>query len=209
MINDADDLFLAEALAQLNVFCRDLDALCRTIEPVSKNFDTYGHDIRNLLIIACTEVEAHWKGVLRANGRDDRSTNGYVLLQKAMRLGDYKLRYRKYPRLPAFSPFQDWGTGPSPTTDLQWYDAYNHVKHDRELEFDRATLKQVFNAVAACAIMLVAQFGYGGLGYRAGVGVGLLSDLVITQSPEWSLEDRYIDYADPPGSLSTAVNYPF
>ena len=27
-----------------------------------------GYDIRNLLILACTEVESHWSAVLKANG---------------------------------------------------------------------------------------------------------------------------------------------
>ena len=39
------------------------------------------------------------------------------------------------------------------------YAAYNEVKHDREVNFKRATLRHAIEAVAACVVMLAAQFG--------------------------------------------------
>lgn len=39
----------------------------KVIEPDAANVQAYGHEIRNLLLLACMEVEAEWAAVLRAN----------------------------------------------------------------------------------------------------------------------------------------------
>jgi hypothetical protein len=44
---------------QLTALTRQLDRICQTVHPTRDTFATYGHDIRNLLILACTEVESH------------------------------------------------------------------------------------------------------------------------------------------------------
>lgn len=152
---------LATMRAQLVSFMRLLDDICQTVHPSTATFDTYGHSIRNLLILACTEVESHWRGVLLANGceRDRFTTHDYVKLAKPMRLGDYGIRLPYYPGLDPFRPFNGWAEGSKPSQGLRWYDAYNKVKHDRDGEFHRAKLVHVFDAVVACAVMLIAQFG--------------------------------------------------
>ena len=152
---------IAIARSQLIALIRRLDRICQTVHPVMRTFGTFGHDIRNLLIIACTEVEAHWRGVLVANGlkRDRYTTNEYVSLMPAMKLDEYAVTFPCYPWLDAIYPFRDWGSSGKPTQDLKWYEAYNAVKHDRETEFERATLRHVFEAVSACFVMVAAQFG--------------------------------------------------
>ena len=164
------DNVVAIARGQLTTLTRQLDRICLTVQPDQQNYGTYGHDIRNLLILACTEVESHWRGVLVANGvkKERFNTHDYVALQPAMRLGEYAVAFPQHPWLAPLSPFQGWGSSNRPTADLQWYDAYNAVKHDREENFSRATLRHAFEAVTACAIMMVAQFGYhGGLGQQS------------------------------------------
>lgn len=47
---------------------RDLQGVLKTLEPDPHNDKAYGHQIRNLLILACTEVEQLLKQVLRDNG---------------------------------------------------------------------------------------------------------------------------------------------
>jgi hypothetical protein len=59
---------IAIARGQLVALAGQLGRICQTVHPEPGTFKTYGHDIRNLLILACTEVEAHWRGVLEANG---------------------------------------------------------------------------------------------------------------------------------------------
>jgi hypothetical protein len=78
---------LAMMRGQLASLTNKLIEICRTVHPAEATFHVYGHEICNLLILACTEVEVHWRGVLEANGRSGRfNTNTYVALQKAMKL---------------------------------------------------------------------------------------------------------------------------
>lgn len=199
---------MAIARGQLTALTRQLDRICQAVHPTQATFAAFGHDIRNLLILACTEVESHWRGVLAANGmtRDRFSTNGYVMLCPAMRLDAYAVTFPNYPWLAPISPFAGWGTTGKPSQELGWYDAYNAVKHNREFEFKRGTLEHVFAAVTACAVMMVAQFGIpAGLGQRS----ELRAFFNVSAAPSWPLSDVYIyPYGEGPGDW-TSVPYPF
>src|SRR6202000_970508 len=59
---------IAMTRGQLTVLVRRLDEVCQTVHPEEPNLRAYGHEIRNLLMLACTEVESQWRGVLLANG---------------------------------------------------------------------------------------------------------------------------------------------
>ena len=85
--------------------------------------DTYGHEIRNLLILACTEIEAHWRGILNANRvkKDRYTTVDYVSLLDAMRLDKFSVNFPRYPWLRSRRPFEGW-TSAAPTQSLRWYD---------------------------------------------------------------------------------------
>jgi hypothetical protein len=198
----------AIALSQLNVFTRQLDRICQTVHPTPQTFGAYGHDIRNLLIIACTEVESYWRGVLVANGvkRDRYSTNDYVALLKPMRLDEYELKFVNYPWLPPIRPFLGWGSTGKPTQDLKWYDAYNAVKHDRESHFERATLQSTFEAVCACVVMMAAQFGlHEGFGHHSDVA----SFFRVSAQPTWDLTEMYIYPYDGFATGWSSVTFPF
>jgi hypothetical protein len=78
-------------------------------------------------------------------------------------------------------------------------DAYHGVKHNREGEFERGTLRYAFEAVSACIALLVAQFGPTALNVE-------LSSLVGLSSPDWPVSDMYLS-----GLASTdwtPVNHP-
>jgi len=158
-INDAHAI--AMSLGQLNVLTRQLAEICQTVHPANNTLETYGHSIRNLLILACTEVEAHWRGILIANDIKQKryTTATYVQILAAMRLDEYSLGYPYYPWLNTRGPFHGWNSI-TPTESLSWYDAYNAVKHDREGSFYRATLGHAFDAVGACVILMLAQYGH-------------------------------------------------
>jgi hypothetical protein len=51
---------IASLRGQLAALIRRLQGVCENIHPCEDNFDAYGHEIRNLLILACTEVEMHF-----------------------------------------------------------------------------------------------------------------------------------------------------
>lgn len=176
---------------QLIVLMRQLVRVTQTIYPCSENFDAYGHDIRNLLILACTEVEAHWRGVLVENGAQTKqfTTKDYVKLVNPMKLREYAVSFPNYPWLEPIRPFERWATGGSPTQELPWYRAYNVVKHDRESSFAESKFICAFQAVTACAVMMCAQFG-------AAEGFGRDSELryffSLAQVPKWHPSEVYI-----------------
>lgn len=204
--------FIAMALGQLTVLARQLNDICQVVHPSEKTFNTYGHSIRNLLILACTEVEAHWRGILVANDyrKSTYSTNDYVMLLKAMKLDDYSITFPSFPWLEPIRPFRMWNVS-KPTASLKWYDSYNAVKHNREGEFERATLENAFEAVAACAIMLIAQFGLHFVGWHSSESSVFFN---FSELPEWTPAQVYAHpYEKPSGTdfadLFEPVAYPF
>lgn len=182
---------VAHMQGQLESLVGRLKDICQTVLPTESNFPAYGHEIRNLLILACTEVESHWRSILLANGYPEKSsyhTGDYVKLSGLMRLDEYSVLFSRYPWLPKQSPFKDWGKTECTTKDIPWYDAYNAVKHAREENFDRATLEHCLQAVAACAIMNCAQAG-------RTVGLGNTGELKyffeFSQYPDWPPSEVY------------------
>ena len=150
------------SLEQLESLFRNLGELFRVSHPAPDNLNSYGSAIRDLLILACTEVEAQWKAIAIENHLPPIlkhfNTKDYVKLLPAMKLNEYGISLLRYPGNPFVFPFNNWNPA-DPTQSLDWYNAYNQVKHDREAHFKEATLGRAIYAVAACLVLLAAQFG--------------------------------------------------
>ena len=178
--------YVASARSQLTSLTRKLETICQTVQPSEKNLDVYGHEIRNLLILAATEAEMHWRGILTANGRlvPQFNSNEYVKLIEPLKLPDYAITFHDFPGLQPIRPFSRW-TKTDPTNTLGWYKAYNGVKHNREGEFERGTLRHAFEAVSACIALQVAQFGPTALNSE-------LLSLVDPKPPDWAIGEMYL-----------------
>lgn len=194
-----------------------LERLFRVIEPSESNGGVYGHEIRQLLILACTEVENLLKRVLVSNGypspKDDRwTTRDYVKVQGPLRLSWYSSELARYPDYPAVHPFHGWDIE-KPTTSLNWYEVYNKTKHDRGESLKLATFCHAVTAVAAVHVLLTAQFGFGLLENHVGrfvMGTASGSSRVFKNlnAPPIPLEEQYIPWVD--GGLGwQPKNYPF
>ena len=163
--------------------------LMNYIEPDRAHDEVCSHEVRQLLLLACMEVESAWRSVLVANGadKDARLTRwDYVRLGPAMRLGDWLVRLSAHPEYGAVAPFRDW-TPRTPT--LGWYDAYNDTKHDREGALQRATFGDLVNAMAAVFVMTVAQFGRDHLDEGAEMHA---DEFHVEGSPTFGLDELYI-----------------
>ncbi len=146
---------------------RRMNDLFRYVEPrTAANFNAFGHEPRNLLLLACTAVESGWRGVLRANGYKRRDPKGktvkmwnaqqdYIHCYSLLRLGDWSVSIAGRSGMRMMSPFLGW-TSAKP---LPWYQAYNAAKHDLEGSLRLATVGACVEACAAVAIMIWAQFG--------------------------------------------------
>lgn len=182
--------FLSTGTAAASLF-RSLERVFHSIHPTRASSWTYGQELRQLLILACTEVESAWKGILRANGYpgDRLDTKDYVKLRDPLKLPAWTLRLTFYPEYPTLRPFDGWESD-RPTKSLPWYDAYNTVKHDGEDKLTQATLANLISACAALLILAVAQFGYEPwLDTLPGpFAQGLFT---LAEGPSWDAGERY------------------
>jgi hypothetical protein len=193
----------------VDVLIERMDHLFRVIEPDTANTNAYGHEIRNLLLLASMEVEAAWAAVLRANNYPNANrkwtTTDYIKLLNPLHLSEYELKLTSYPKVPPLTPFATWATS-QPTQSLAWYHAYNQTKHDREQAFAAATLKHAINAVAAAVILFYAQFGQTYYEYELDEPKMRFRQFHVTRWPVFPQEEWYLIQAE---SVSwTPTNYP-
>jgi hypothetical protein len=134
--------------------------LFRFIEPSNKNSLSFGHKIRELLIVTCTEIEYLFLNFLRDNGckKNRYTTKDFIVALPLLQLNDYSVSLRMFPDYEELAPFKNWSEN-SPTQSLQWYDAYNKTKHDRGNNFSLANLHNLLLATSAIHIVLEAQYG--------------------------------------------------
>jgi hypothetical protein len=145
----------------LRILIEKLDEIFLFIEPDSNGLRAYGHKLRELLILACTEIENQWVTLFKNNGitPSGRSftTQDYVKLLPLTAYDNYEVIFKNYNSV-NFAPFVGWNSL-SPTQSLSWYDAYNKVKHDCHHSFSLATLENVLYAISACIIVYSVKFG--------------------------------------------------
>lgn len=184
------------------VLFRRLAQVFEYIEPRgANNLKTYGHETRNLLLLACNEAESAWTAILRENGypkgKASWNVSDYQKLAAPMRLPEWTVELVGHPHVKAITPFASWSSSPA----LEWYRDYNKVKHDRESEFKRATLVACVTALAGVFVMVTAQFGTWAL---AGAGMrpeelqsynleerAAVDTFRIVKAPAWSLGEHY------------------
>lgn len=145
----------------LRLLIQKLDEIFLYIEPDLLSLKTYSHKTRELLILACTEVENFWQYyMVQANKKPigrNYTTKDYVKLLEKLHLKDYEFTLKTYSNIPSIIPFENWNLT-APTASLPWYDAYNKTKHDRDNNFSEATLLNCINAVVANLVMYCVKF---------------------------------------------------
>jgi len=136
----------------------DLKRLFEYVEPDDRNLKAFSTRLYELLLRASTEFEASCKAILLDNGYSGLSRlnmNDYRKIEGATHLSRYKLRLTVWAGSPReIQPLEQWSSG----NPLQWYQAYNDVKHNRIADFHKANLENAVDAVASLFIVLFAQF---------------------------------------------------
>jgi hypothetical protein len=193
------------AIEQMESLMAYLQSLFEVIHPSSANLNAFGSRIRNVLILASTEVEAQWHGVLKANHVDPQgryyNTKDYIRLLELLKLGAYEICLSRYPDLGSIAPFASWRQM-SPTKSLDWYDSYNMTKHDRESQLPAAQLRHAIAAVAALPVLAAAQFGVSALKQHE-----VKSMFRFVKLPTWSFSESY--YYPLEGESWQAIPYAF
>lgn len=149
----------ARAKRELKILIERLHEILMYIEPAESCLKVYGHKIRELLILACTECESLWADYIRLAGNTNQrlTTADYVKLKEKLFLSEYIVNFINHPIKLEFQPFSGWNKD-RPTESLPWYDGYNKTKHNKTGYFSEATLESCINAIAANIIMFCVRY---------------------------------------------------
>lgn len=94
----------------LRLLINKLDDIFLYIEPSPTSLHVYSHKTRELLILACTEVENFWQYYVDKCSLEGRSrrftTNDYAKLCQPLHLKEYQFTLNTYAGLPAIRPFE-------------------------------------------------------------------------------------------------------
>lgn len=195
---------LSETLNQIRLLVAQLDDIFLTVHPSEANSSVFGHQIRNLLLLACTECETQWKGILTANGYANKkpTTGDYFKLCGPLRLKEYHVSLVRYRSFPSLNPFREWDKS-KPTKSIDWYHAYNETKHDRNQHFSEGCLIFAVKAIISVWIMVLAQYGM----LVREMARDLDNYFKLDRAPKWHPSEVY--FPQQPNSDKVSVKYPF
>jgi len=182
--------FLLSSINQLSLFKEKLIDIFNHISPSPSNLNSFGPEIKNLLVLACIEVETQLRGIFVANEtiqRKNYTTKQFVLLKSILKLERYQVYLPYFPDLPAIKPFGSWRMS-NPSSSLKWYSAYNEIKHNSEMHYAQATLRNALAAVSAVAILLKAQYGDAIEFWNDKIG----NFLLVTNNIKWEISEMIL-----------------
>lgn len=145
---------LFHAKRDLGILIQKLQEILLFIEPSEDGLKAYSHKIRELLFLACSDLESTLK---KYNFGKNERMQDYIEILKFVDLTKYKISLVGYAKPYKCCPFKNWNKDKA-TQSLPWYDAYNKIKHNREENFNFATLENCINAIAANLIMFAVRF---------------------------------------------------
>ena len=133
---------------------KDLENLSRYVEFCQSNFECYSLEMARILLAAASEVDIVAKQLCQKlnSGSTADSIHKYRNEIKTV-----------YPNLPNFkvtiprfglnlTPWSNWKQNSGVP---HWWTAYNKVKHHRDTDFDKASLKNVLNAVSGLFVIIL------------------------------------------------------
>lgn len=204
-----DELELRRAKSDLKILIDKLHEILLFVEPDANGLQAYGHKIRELLILACTEVESSWVSYFRLAGQDNvrLSTNDYVKLNEKLRLFEYQVSFKNHPFNIQMKPFECWDAE-SPTRSLTWYDAYNKTKHNKAESFSSATLDSCFKAIAANIVMFCARYSPYELLEKNDVCSNSVNEHFVIELVDPSVEHFYVPSIKSVSTASGAFSAP-
>ncbi len=202
---DITQVELFHAKRDLGILIQKLQEILLFIEPSEDGLKAYSHKIRELLFLACSDLESTLKKY--KFGKNERMSD-YIEILKFVDLTKYKISLVGYAKPYKCSPFENWGKNKA-SQSLPWYEAYNKIKHNREENFHFATLENCINAIAANLIMFAVRFSPTTL-YRENDVCSNLARSALDYKIENS-QDFYIPIFEGKKSYQGAfgISYPF
>lgn len=188
---DFDEIVCLDSVDQLSILIDYLYDILNVLYPTKKNFVAYGFEIRNQILLVCTEIETQFRGVLNANSihpinKERFNIKDYVRIKDMMKLTEYEVSFEKYPSLGSFKPFLNWNCN-NPRISLKWFNSYHSIKHDRVANYEMGNLGCLLNSIIGLYILLLAQYGAS----NCYVEKYLQKYFRINKLPEWGQNEMY------------------
>ena len=144
---------------QFNILQKNLEIIFDFIEPTSLNKQSFSLQLRNIILLSSMEVEVHWQNLLRNNGytKNRMTTKDYVKLCEFINF-NFEFKLASFPEFGLIKPYKNWNVE-LPTKSLEWYNAYNKIKHDRSSNLHLATLEFAITSVSAVLVLLHIRYG--------------------------------------------------
>ena len=144
----------AESLQQWNYFMAlesDLERLSRYVEFTDKNFSTFSIEIAHLFLAAASEVDVVAKDLCASLDKNSKakSIDRYrqVITNYYPDIGTYQVMIPRHGL--TFTPWENWASEKSPL----WWTSHNKVKHQRNEFYEKASLKNALNCMAALFLL--------------------------------------------------------
>jgi hypothetical protein len=185
----------------------DLQSCERYVHFSEENFGTYSTEFARILLAAASEFDTVAKRLCREiepDGEIHSSIGRYrdVIMSKYPRFPEVEIHIPRYQltvapwsswktNQPVFKPWTDWSSH-SP----EWWNCYNAVKHERNKDFDRATLKASLCSLAGLLVGLMYWFHEARIDIASGQAPELYEpeSYDIVKGP-----DKYWNYSLPGG----------
>ena len=139
---------------------RDLEVVSRYVEFCAPNFEVYSIEFAHLLFAAASEVDVVAKLLCQrfAPNAPRNNINDYRnILTAANALPHLHTMNVFVPRYGlTLTPWDNWNGQTNPL----WWGSYNNVKHQRDLHFQEATLKNALNSLGALLILTYHHYSY-------------------------------------------------
>jgi hypothetical protein len=133
----------------------DLESISRYIEINIDNYKVYSAEISKVLICSAMEFESLSKKLIKHSCPDKKSGNIGEIKGSLLSLFPYIGKCQVILDRPkiCLNPFYGWENN-----NLEWWDAYGDIKHDRIKNYFKANLKNCINALAALGVINIYYY---------------------------------------------------
>ena len=130
----------------------DLENVSRYIEFIDANFDTYSIELAHLLLASSSECDVVLKELCvllssEEKGRNDINFYRRVIKSKLPEFINEPIFINRYSI--SVKPWDNWNNDKNP----YWWTSYNKVKHERNMHFDKASLRHTISSIGGLLIV--------------------------------------------------------
>jgi hypothetical protein len=181
----------------------DFEKISRYIEFTEANNNTFSIELARIIMSSVQEIDGIMKKLcpLIVTASNPQNINDYKDIIKE-NLPDFIIEEVQIPRYGMTSkPWINWNDNEQDNNPF-WWKANNKIKHDRTQNFEKANLKNAYNAVGALLITTLYYYKFEIQNQNDAQPINW-QDLTTTLKPKSSLFILKDDYYHEPGTWSS------